>query len=242
MPESTATELELAHDLQLRLLPSPNVLQGDAEVAAVSYPVELVGGDFYTFSRLGRGRVGVMIGDVSSHGFSAALVQAMVMSAAGIHAAGVNSPDETLMLLHESVAPELQRADMYFSVFYGVLDPHRGRLDYASAGHPHAFRIPKRGDPERLAATAPPMGLGPGPVANRTIDWEPREDLLALWTDGLVEAHSVAGEQFGELRLLELLSEHRHLTPDEIVKKVFEAHNGFTPHPGDDRTLLVMKI
>lgn len=240
--QRVARELELAHDLQLRLLPSPSVLQGAAEVAAISRPVELVGGDFYTFSRLGRGRVGVMIGDVSSHGFSAALIQAMVMSAAGIHAGAVNSPDETLMLLHESIAPELQRADMYFSVFYGVLDPHRGRLDYASAGHPHAFRIPAEGEPERLIATAPPMGLGPGPVASRYVPWEPKEDLLALWTDGLVEARTPSGEVFGEARLLELLVDLRAATPDEIVARVFEAHDGFTPNPGDDRTLLVMRI
>src|SRR6185312_1973287 len=58
-------ELELAHDLQLKLLPSPAVLQGDAEVAARCYPADSVGGDFYTFSRLGRGRVGVMLGDVA---------------------------------------------------------------------------------------------------------------------------------------------------------------------------------
>ena len=55
-------EIELAHDLQLKLLPRPAVLQGDAEVAARCYPADGVGGDFYTFSRLGRGRVGVMLG------------------------------------------------------------------------------------------------------------------------------------------------------------------------------------
>ena len=80
-------ELELAHDLQLKLLPSPAVLQGDAEVAACRcLPADSVGGDFYTFSRLGRGRVGVVLGDVASHGFSAALVMALVLAAAGIHA------------------------------------------------------------------------------------------------------------------------------------------------------------
>ena len=66
-------ELELASALQLRLLPSPAVLHGDALVAAKCVQADWVGGDFYTWSRLGRGRVGVMLGDVSSHGFSAAL-------------------------------------------------------------------------------------------------------------------------------------------------------------------------
>ena len=116
-------ELELAHDLQLKLLPSPAVLQGDAEVAARCLPADSVGGDFYTFSRLGRGRVGVMLGDVASHGFSAALVMALVMSAAGIHAATSTTPDETSAALLDSLSTELARTEMHFSVFYGVLDP-----------------------------------------------------------------------------------------------------------------------
>ncbi|HTK56031.1 MAG TPA: SpoIIE family protein phosphatase [Gemmatimonadales bacterium] len=237
-----ARELELAHDLQLRLLPSPSVLQGDAQVSARCRPVESVGGDFYTFTRLGRGRVGVMLGDVSSHGYSAALIQAMVMAAAGIHAAAVNSPDETLALLHESIGPELTRADMYFSVFYGVIDPTRWRLDYASAGHPYAFRISKDGSTQRLDATAPPLGLGTAAIARASIEWNVEDDLLALWTDGMVESRSPAGEMFGEARLLELLVEHRALPVDDIVAKVFEAHDEFSPKPSDDRTLLVMRI
>lgn len=240
--QRVSRELELAHDLQLRLLPSPTVLQGDADVSAKCRPVESVGGDFYTFSRLGRGRVGVMLGDVSSHGYSAALIQAMVMAAAGIHAAAVNSPDETLSLLHESIGPELTRADMYFSVFYGVIDPTRWRLDYASAGHPYAFRIGGDGTTQRLDATAPPLGLGTSAIARASIEWNGEHDLLALWTDGLVEARSPVGEMFGEARLLELLVEHRGLPTDEIVAKVFEAHDEFSPNPADDRTLLVMRI
>jgi sigma-B regulation protein RsbU (phosphoserine phosphatase) len=89
-------ELELAHDLQMRLLPSPAVLHGEAQVAARCIPVDSVGGDFYTFSRLGQGRVAVMLGDVSSHGFGAALVMALVLSAAGIHVETIGSPEATL--------------------------------------------------------------------------------------------------------------------------------------------------
>src|SRR5262249_49332164 len=100
-------ELELAHDLPLKLLPSPSVLGEDAQVAARCFPADSVGGDFYTFTRLGRGRVGVMLGDVSSHGYSAALVAALVMAAAGIHAAASLTPDETLAALQESLATEL---------------------------------------------------------------------------------------------------------------------------------------
>jgi sigma-B regulation protein RsbU (phosphoserine phosphatase) len=236
-------ELVLAHDLQLKLLPSPGVLQGDAEVAARCYPADSVGGDFYTFARLGRGRVGVMLGDVASHGFSAALVMAMVMSAAGIHAAASVTPDETLSALLESLGAELTSTEMYFSVFYGVLDPLTGRLSYANAGHPYAFRVPRFGDPERLEATAPPLGLATvGSIHRRQVPWSLDHDLLVLWTDGLVDARNAAGEPFGEQRLLACVCERRTDLPETIVRAVLEEADAFGAQATDDRTLLVMRI
>ncbi len=236
-------ELELAHDLQLKLLPSPAVLAGDAEVAARCYPAESVGGDFYTFSRLGRGRVGVMVGDVASHGFSAALVMALVMSAAGIHAAASITPDETLSALLESLSTELSTTEMYFSVFYGVLDPLTGRLSYANAGHPYAFRVPRFGEPERLEATAPPLGLATaGSIQRRQVPWTIKHDLLVLWTDGLVDARNEAGEPFGEQRLLDAVCARRTEKPEAIVRAVLEEAEAFGSIPIDDRTLLILRI
>jgi phosphoserine phosphatase RsbU/P len=236
-------ELELAHHLQLRLLPPPSVLQGDAEVAARCLPADSVGGDFYTFIRLGRGRVGVMLGDVASHGFSAALVMALIMSAAGIHAATAVSPDETLSALLESVGAELAQTEMHFSVFYGVLDPRNARLTYASAGHPHAFRVPVDGEPERLEATSPPLGLaGDGSIQRRHKTWNMGEDLLVLCTDGLVDARNELGEPFGEQRLLAEVAARRTETPEAIVQAVLERADDFGARPTDDRTLLVLRI
>ena len=236
-------ELELAHDLQLKLLPSPAVLQGAAEVAARCLPADSVGGDFYTFSRLGQGRVGVMLGDVASHGFSAALVMALVMAAAGIHAASSDSPDGTLNALLESLSTELARTEMHFSVFYGVLDPANRRLEYASAGHPHAFRIPGDGVPERLGATAPPLGLAAaGNIQRRQVPWSPGNDLLVLWTDGLVDARNESGEPFGERRLLAEISAHRNEAPEAVVTRVLAKSEQFGAHPTDDRTLLILRV
>jgi sigma-B regulation protein RsbU (phosphoserine phosphatase) len=219
------------------------VLQGDAEVAARCLPADSVGGDFYTFSRLGRGRVGVMLGDVASHGFSAALVMALIMSAAGIHAAAATTPDETLAALLDSLATELAKTEMHFSVFYGVLDPRAGRLSYASAGHPHAFRVPPTGAPERLEATSPPLGLAAiGTIQRRQVPWTTGADLLVLWTDGLVDARNDLGEPFGEQRLLDEVCAQRRETPEAIVKAVLARADEFGAQPTDDRTLLVMRI
>ncbi len=236
-------ELDLAHDLQLKLLPSPAVLQGDADVAARCLPADSVGGDFYTFSRLGRGRVGVMLGDVASHGFSAALVMALIMSAAGIHSAASATPDETLTALLESLSTELGKTEMHFSVFYGVLDPISGRLSYANAGHPHAFRVPRIGLPQRLEATAPPLGLAAmGSIQRRQVAWVTGNDLLVLWTDGLVDAQNDVGEPYGEQRLLDEVCAHRGESPEAIVKAVLQQAEAFGAHPTDDRTLLVLRV
>ncbi len=236
-------ELELAHDLQLKLLPAPSVLQGDAEVAARCRQAESVGGDFYTFTRMGAGRVGVMLGDVSSHGFSAALVMALVMSAAGIHSGAGSTPDETLQALLESLQNELTSTEMFLSVFYGVVDPRNRRLTYANAGHQHAFRVPLDGAPHRLESTAPPLGLATGGTIDRcVVPWVPRSDLLCLWTDGLVEARNTLGEPFAEERLLWEISQRRTQTPEEIVAAVFEKADAWAANPDDDRTLLVMRV
>jgi sigma-B regulation protein RsbU (phosphoserine phosphatase) len=236
-------ELELAHDLQLKLLPHPSVLQGDARLAARCVPAESVGGDFYTFTRLGRGRVGVMLGDVASHGFSAALIMALVMSAAGIHAGAAVTPDETLSALLESLGAELQTTEMYFTVFYGVLDPIAGRLSYANAGHPYAFRVPRVGDPERLEATAPPIGLAtPGGIEQRQLPWSAADDLLCLCTDGLVDARNASGERFGEGRILDIVLAHRTESPEAILEAVYAEADGFASPPIDDRTLLVLRL
>jgi len=235
-------ELELAADLQSRILPSPSVLHGDAIVAARCVPAEWVGGDFYTFSRLGNGRVGVMLGDVSSHGFSAALVMALVLSAAGVHAAAPATPDETLAALLEGLSGELARTEMYLTVFYGVIDRARSQLTYANAGHPHAFRVGSH-ESERLGATAPPLGLaGVGDIQRRLLEWSAEDDLLCLWTDGLEDAQNADGEKFGEARVLETVARLHDRSPQEIVDAVLAEAAAFAAGHGDDRTMLVLRL
>jgi sigma-B regulation protein RsbU (phosphoserine phosphatase) len=113
-----------------------------------------VGGDFYHLFRLVGGRTGVMIGDVSSHGYRAALIMALAMSAAAIHAQESGDPGRTLAAVLRSVGEELSSTEMFISTFYAVVDPARGELRYANAGHPHAFVIDEDGRVERLPAGA----------------------------------------------------------------------------------------
>jgi sigma-B regulation protein RsbU (phosphoserine phosphatase) len=85
-------EMRLAHDLQLKLLPRPSVVLPEARAAARVVPAESVGGDFFLLARLDRDRTGVLIGDVSGHGYQAALVMALALSAAAIHVQAAFDP------------------------------------------------------------------------------------------------------------------------------------------------------
>lgn len=243
MQERLLHEMELAHDLQMKLLPSAGVLAPDAEVVARVMPAESVGGDFYNLFRLGERRVGVMIGDVSGHGYQAALIMALTMSASAIHAQTTADPGETLHALFSSVRDELATTEMFISAFYGVVDRVRGELLYANTGHPHAFIVTADGTCERLAATDPPLGMADHPPLTGRRSWDAEHDLLVLFTDGLSDARSRSGQRLGEEALLETIRRHRTEPPAAILERlieVVEAHSGDTPRR-DDQTIVLLR-
>ncbi|HTR78873.1 MAG TPA: GAF domain-containing SpoIIE family protein phosphatase, partial [Gemmatimonadaceae bacterium] len=193
-----AHEMQLAHDLQMKLLPAGDIVAPDATVAARVMPAESVGGDFYNLFRLGPGRTGVMIGDVSGHGYQAALIMALTMSAAAIQAQRNADPGRALHALLSSVLDELTTTEMFISAFYAVIDLEQREIQYANTGHPHAFVLSAAGTVERLAAVDPPLGMVDRPPTTVRRPWTPNADLLVLFTDGVVDARNASGERLGE--------------------------------------------
>jgi len=132
-------------------------------------------------------------------------------------------------------------AQVFATLFFAVLDPDTGRLVYTSAGHPTCAIVSTRGI-RRLPATCPIIG------AFESLEFAQAEELLAedemlfLYTDGIIEARDVAGKLFGEARLFDLLEENGGLTPDEIAATVYSAvelHSGGKSR--DDLAILVVK-
>lgn len=235
-------EMQLAHDLQMKLLPRTDIVAPDAEVAARIVPAESVGGDFYQLFKLGRGTTGVMIGDVSGHGYQAALIMALIMSASAIHAQSTSDPSETLQALLGSIRDELSTTEMFVSAFYAVLDRNRKQLLYANAGHPHAFVVTTDGAYQRLPANDPPLGMTDRPPAGSARAWS-SDDLLVLFTDGISDARNIHGERLGEEPVLSVVAKHNALPTNKIVEKVFEVVDR---HCGevtlrDDLTLVVVR-
>jgi sigma-B regulation protein RsbU (phosphoserine phosphatase) len=226
----------------MKLLPDAKRFKA-AEAAGRVQPTEQVGGDFYHLFELPGGRVGVMLGDVSLHGFPSALIMTLTMSAAGIYAREADSPAGVLRKLDDALSEELASTEMFLTIFYGVIDPAAGVLVYSNAGHPHAFAMHADGSRERLGATDPPLGFaGPDAYREASIAWRSREDILFLFTDGLPDALQSVGGVSGEDRILDVAARNRFSTPEEIIDAVFALEpNGDASPLGDDRTALVVR-
>jgi phosphoserine phosphatase RsbU/P len=240
--ERVVREMELAHDLQLKLLPPLEQFAGYAQVAARCVPAESVGGDFYHLFRLSNGRLGVLIGDVSSHGFGAALIMALTISAVAIHASEGHSPAEVLHRTHLAVSDELENTEMYLTMVYAVIDPAAGTVTYSNSGHSHAFRIAGDGTVERLGATDPPFGILEGDTYGEAVaPWNRGEDVLFLFTDGLSDALEM-GEVEGERVLVDEVVRMREADPEAIVDHVFRRAGEAEHLPSDDRTAVIVRF
>lgn len=239
--ERLAAELGLAHDLQLTLLPDPSDLADLTGVAARCEPAESVGGDFYHLIRLSGGRLGVMLGDVSSHGISASLIMAQAMSAAGIVAREEERPGAVLGRMDRVLRRELASAEMYVTLFYAVVEPGGSFLRYASAGHPHAFLV-AGGEARRLGALDLPLGLQPGADhRERRVEVPEGGGLLFLFTDGLFEPASGAWRA-SEGRIVSAAVEAADEGPEAVVEATFEGSDRQVQGDWDDRTAVAVEL
>ncbi len=238
-----AHEMQLAHDLQMKLLPGDAIVAPEATVAARVVPAESVGGDFYNLFRLGAGKTGVMIGDVSGHGYQAALIMALTMSASAIHSQARAEPGDMLHALMSTLREELAMTEMFISAFYAVVDPIRREMLYSNTGHPHAFMLTATGELERLAASDPPIGMNESPPITVRRPWSPKKDLLVLFTDGVSDARNLNDERLGEERILETIRANRDAAPADILEHlmaVLDAHTDGAPRR-DDRTIVLLR-
>ena len=241
--ERMVREMELAHDLQMKLLPDPSRFTA-AQAAGRVVPTEEVGGDFYQLFQLADGKIGVMLGDVSLHGFPSALIMTLAMSAAGIYAREYDSPAAVLRGLDDALRDELETTEMFLTVVYLVIDPAAGTLVYANAGHPHAFVVGPDGSTERLDATDPPVGFaGADAYHERTRSWRSGQDLLLLFTDGLSDALTTTTRGNGERLVLETAVAERFSTPQEVIQALFDlTEKTEGASLGDDRTALAVRV
>ncbi|HKO02956.1 MAG TPA: SpoIIE family protein phosphatase [Thermoanaerobaculia bacterium] len=191
-------QLELARDLQQRLLPPPTLETEHYRLAARNVPASYVAGDFYDFVPLGEGRVLLVLADVAGKGVSAGLIMASVKATIPLIAAQQSNPAPLLGRLNERLAGQLSSRE-FVAIAVAVFDAERGTMTIANAGLP---------DPILISSMQSVSVLGPRyPIGIRkNLNYESvtvkieRGDRLVMFTDGLPEA-TVNGEPLGYDRL-----------------------------------------
>jgi sigma-B regulation protein RsbU (phosphoserine phosphatase) len=196
--------------------------------------------------------VGLVVGDISGKGISAALLMASIQSA--LHAQFYDDHDtgllsETALKSSAGVVGRLNRQlyastgmEKYATFFYAVYDGATRQLTFTNAGHPPPFYF-HRGKVQRLETGGTVVGLfGFATYDQAVIQMEPG-DMVVAFTDGLTEPENSFGEEFGDDRLLEAALRAAVGRPEEMVKEIYRAVNDWTGSPElqDDMTLLVAR-
>jgi serine phosphatase RsbU (regulator of sigma subunit)/predicted ester cyclase len=199
-------DLRVARSIQQASLPEEVPELEGWHLAPYYRSAREVGGDFYDFHLLPDGKLGLAVGDATGKGVPAALVMSTTCGMLRLATQSFSSPGEILARVNEALCPTIP-PNMFVTCFYAILDPERGSLTYANAGHDLPF-VQRDGNAEELRARGMPLGLMP------RMSYEEKEIMLNageavfFYTDGLVEAHNAGGEMFGFSRLRTLISEH----------------------------------
>lgn len=237
-----AQELEIAKQVQARLFPQNLPKLRTLDYAGVCIQARAVGGDYYDFLDLGRERLGFVIGDTSGKGIGAALLMANLQANLRSQSAiAVEQPQVFLRSVNQLFYANTADS-CYATLVFAHYDDTSRRLRYANCGHYPALLFRADESLERLDPTSTVLGMfAEWDCSLNEVQLFPG-DILALYTDGVIDAMSRAGEEFGEQRLLEAVGRHRHMASKLLVDEVVDEVRRFSPEEQyDDITLMIAK-
>ena len=246
--ERMAKELEIAHQVQMSLLPKASPTMAGLDIAGICIPAKEVGGDYYDFITMGPQRVGIAIGDVSGKGVPAAIYMTLTKGVFQSNAEANTSPRDVLVKVNHLMYRTIERGS-FVSMFYAVLDVEEGTMRFARAGHNPALYM--QGLDKNSSMLEPggiALGLDPGEVFSDVIREQEvkleRGDILVFYTDGFTEAMDRELEEYGEDRMTAVIRDNSHVSAKEMVDAVCmdvrEFVKDFPQH--DDMTMVVVKV
>ena len=237
-------ELAVARRLQLSILPAAIPELRSVRIAAAYEPMAAVAGDFYEFIPVDSGRAGFLVADVCGHGVPAALIAFMIKVAVQSVKAWADDPAELLHRLGCSLQGQLR--GQYVTAAYLWLDTGTRTACYSAAGHPPLVHWrAATGAMARIPCNGLLFGVEPDshyPACQ--VGFDPGDRFL-LYTDGLTEPESAAGEQFGDFRLEQILRDCRSQPAEELSRRLLDALSAWRPASipqQDDITFLIMDV
>jgi phosphoserine phosphatase RsbU/P len=239
--ETWQREVDVARDLQQRILPRRLPQVDSLEVSGVSIPCRGVGGDYYDCFRAPWGEIVLTIGDASGKGVPGAL---LITHLGGlVHDVGARpDPPGTIVERINRRLCEMGKPERYITFAFARIDPLTGRLAYCNAGHPGPILMRAGGEIEELTRGGLPLGIRPQ-ASYETGEMTMRAgDVLVMHTDGITERRR-GDEEFGRDRLHALLRRRRRSSARALQNSILATVRGFSPNPlADDTTLLLVRM
>jgi phosphoserine phosphatase RsbU/P len=243
--ERMERELLLAQKMQRKLLPNKSPEHECLDLSAISIPAYEVGGDYYDFSSLENGKLGIIVGDVSGKGISAAFYMAVMKGIFQALTKVYCSPKEFLIKANIAINEHIEKKS-FVSLIYGILDLEAGILHLSRAGHCPMIYVSSK-----EARYYKPDGLGVGLDNGRIFSNITEEieinleagSICAFYTDGIPEARNKINEEFGYDRLLEAIVEAKERSAQDITAGILKKVKEFTKNDTeyDDITLVCFK-
>jgi sigma-B regulation protein RsbU (phosphoserine phosphatase) len=239
-------DLDMAREVQLRLLPHRPPRPQRAEIAARFLAARSIGGDVYDFLDYGPGRTGLAVGDVSGKAAPAALYAALVSGILRSLAAQHLSPAKMLAALNDQL--QVRKLDsQYVTMLMAIWDDDNQTLQIANAGSVQPVFISSTPDGlhvRTIQAEGFPLGLFPNAAYEEfTLATRPG-DMIVFFSDGIPDAENAAGEMFGTERLAAVLQAQTAPTAESMVDAILAAVSDFqsgTEH-FDDETVVVLRV
>ncbi len=238
-------QVGLARQVQQRYY-SPKIHVPGFDIAGAADPAAETGGDYFDFIPLPDGCFAIVVGDISGHGLGSALILAETRAFLRAFARTNTDPAAILTQLNQELVSDLE-VERFVTLILATVDPRKRSLVYASAGHVPAYLLNRDGDVDvEMGATAAPLGIirdyyrieNSEPIKLAT------DNLLAFFTDGIMEAESSEGEQFGLNRACDAVKRHRGAAARQIVQSLHEEVRLFSASPQqvDDVTSVICKV
>ena len=237
-------ELEIAREVQAKLLPQDRPVLASLDYAGACLQARIVGGDYFDFVSLAPDQFGLVLADISGKGISAALLMASLQ--ANLRAQYANAPHDLAQVLGtvNKIFFDSTASNHYATLFFGVYHETERRLRYANCGHLPPVLLRATGQVERLSVTAPVVGLFDVPWECATGETSLAVgDTLVIFTDGVSEATSAEGDEFGEERLIALLQRHVDMPAAALLDAIVAAVGDYGgAEQYDDLTLIVARV
>ena len=236
------SELAQASEIQQSLLPPEAPSYEGYELAGYNLACRTVGGDYYDFLPYKDGRLGLVVGDVSGKGLPAALLMSSLQARVQMLMETAPDPASAVTTLNNNLAARCPLGK-FITFFYGLLDPMNGKLLYSNAGHNYPVLLRADGRVEQLTGSGMVMGIFAGTRYELCETELGHGDLLALYSDGVTEALSATGEEFGEKGLANFLDAHKSESCSDVVKRLADGVREWCGNSSfaDDFTIVLVR-